>query len=585
MAKGLPNGWTSTTLGEIVQPTRPRVQPADFPSLPFVGLEHIESDTMRLVGSGSPRDISSSCTKFETGDVLYARMRPKLNKVWVADQSGLCSTEFIVLPRSPDLDSNFLGYRLNAIDFAGFAAQQTTGDRPRVSFAQISTFEINLPPLAEQKRIVAKLEAKLDHVRKGEASLHRAKERLSLYRQSVVAAAVTGRLRLKAAPAKAQADEPGATATDRLAELIQMRASRIAQGRAQSSGTELFAESNVRPPVQPDTSNSPPIPSKWKWVSIDQLSWDSGYGTSTRCTPNGAGPPVLRIPNVQHGEIDKSNLKFAVEENALRDDDLVAPGDLLVIRTNGSRELLGRAAMVFDNGDTRIGFASYLIRFRVTGDADMWRWITLAWNSHALRPVLYLMASTTAGQYNVSLSNLKTFAIPLPPASVQRGILLEVANRLASGDRLSANIEHQLNKAREQRRSVINDAFTGSFVNQIAEEEPASVLLERLKGGREITARAIKAGKHKPKKDDEKGSPRTANVLKPLLDTLKASGNAMAPEDLFSATGFLAAFRKSNFDHTIIDKFYDELRELMLLTPGIREQRPDQNTVLLEHTP
>src|ERR1035437_5513024 len=92
----IPKGWSRTTLGEIAQPTRPRVEPSTYPFLPFVGLEHLEPDTMRLLGSASARTVSSLCTKFEAGDVLYARMRPNLNKVWLPGGGGNCSWGVIV---------------------------------------------------------------------------------------------------------------------------------------------------------------------------------------------------------------------------------------------------------------------------------------------------------------------------------------------------------------------------------------------------------------------------------------------------------------------------------------------------------
>jgi len=115
---------------------------------PFIGMEHVEAHTMRLLGTVEARTMRSAGVKFEKGDVLYGRLRPYLNKVYHARFSGLCSAEFIVLPESPQLDSRFLAYRLNASDFVSFSAQLNEGDRPRVDFAQIGAFELLLPPVA-----------------------------------------------------------------------------------------------------------------------------------------------------------------------------------------------------------------------------------------------------------------------------------------------------------------------------------------------------------------------------------------------------------------------------------------------------
>lgn len=108
MPDELPQGWVKTTLGEIAEPSRERASPTEFPAMPYVGLENIEPDAMRLVGHVYGRDARSSAIRFSRGDVLYGKMRPYLNKVWVAEFDGLCSAEFLVFPKYSGLNSHFL---------------------------------------------------------------------------------------------------------------------------------------------------------------------------------------------------------------------------------------------------------------------------------------------------------------------------------------------------------------------------------------------------------------------------------------------------------------------------------------------
>src|SRR5690606_17123862 len=102
--------------------------------------------------------------------------------------------------------------------------------------------------------------------------------------------------------------------------------------------------------------------------------WDAGYGTSAKCTEDAKGPAVLRIPNIVAGRIELDDLKFAVDDAALGSDGQVRTGDFLFIRTNGSRSLIGRGALVVHEPSDPLFFASYLIRLRlVTTDAcDRW---------------------------------------------------------------------------------------------------------------------------------------------------------------------------------------------------------------------
>jgi type I restriction enzyme, S subunit len=95
-AHGLPAGWVWTTLGDVTDTTRRRVQPQDYPSLRFVGMEHVEAHTMRILSTVPASEMRSTAEYFEPGDVLYGRLRPYLNKVFCADFAGLVALQKIV---------------------------------------------------------------------------------------------------------------------------------------------------------------------------------------------------------------------------------------------------------------------------------------------------------------------------------------------------------------------------------------------------------------------------------------------------------------------------------------------------------
>src|SRR5262249_16731123 len=136
----------------------------------------------------------SSANVFQPNDVLYGRLRSYLNKVYQPDFAGLCSSEFIVLPETCAVLGKFVKYRLNASDFVRFASRINTGDRPRVDFDQIKLFEILLPPLSEQERIGDALDEVFSNLDAGVMLLEQVREKLKLYRASVLKAAIEGRL-------------------------------------------------------------------------------------------------------------------------------------------------------------------------------------------------------------------------------------------------------------------------------------------------------------------------------------------------------------------------------------------------------
>src|SRR5437773_2197138 len=182
------------SIREVVTLRREKVSPSLYPDLPYIGLEHIEPNSTRLLGTVSASRMKSAANRFYEGDVLYSRLRPYLNKVWRADREGLCSSEFLVLSGDENIDSDFLRYRLNASDFVRFANSLNAGDRPRVDFDQISSFI--LPPfsLEAQRASVAEIEKQFTRLDVGVASLKRVQTALKRYRASVLKAAGEGRL-------------------------------------------------------------------------------------------------------------------------------------------------------------------------------------------------------------------------------------------------------------------------------------------------------------------------------------------------------------------------------------------------------
>jgi len=274
MVEKLPNGWIKTTLGEITNPSRVRALPSGVPSTPYVGLEHIESQSMKLVEHGYARDIRSSALRFSKGDVLYGRMRPYLNKVWVAEFDGLCSPEFIVFPKLEGLNASFLAMRLNAEDFVAFANGQVSGERPRVGFDKLARFPILLPPLAEQERIVAKLSAALSGVGRAATAARRAQERLERYRGAVLDAALNGKLTHE----WRRDVKPSETTPQLLKRLLHERRAHWEEAELERLRTvgripkDDNWKSKYPEPIEPEIAGLPEAPAGWAWASAEQLT-------------------------------------------------------------------------------------------------------------------------------------------------------------------------------------------------------------------------------------------------------------------------------------------------------------------------
>lgn len=122
-------------------------------------MEHIESHTGRFIGSRSPHAVKSATFRFSSAHVLYGRLRPYLNKAIAPDFEGHCSTEIFPLKPSPAVDRQYLLYWLLADETTNRINETCSGARmPRADMNEVLGFAFPLPPLPEQRRIVALLD-------------------------------------------------------------------------------------------------------------------------------------------------------------------------------------------------------------------------------------------------------------------------------------------------------------------------------------------------------------------------------------------------------------------------------------------
>ena len=194
---------------------------------------------------------------------------------------------------------------------------------------------------------------------------------------------------------------------------------------------------------------------------MTELAWASDYGTSQKATHEAAGWPIIRIPNVVAGRLELADLKYATRPEQLRSDQALRPGDFLVVRTNGSRDLIGRAAVVESEFGRPHFHASYLIRFRLKGSILLWRWLSIIWEAPPLRRQLEAMAATSAGQYNLNLRSLATLRVPIPPEDMLPNLLAHLELRLSSVNELRFEIVRSLKRAARLRDAVLSQAFSG----------------------------------------------------------------------------------------------------------------------------
>ncbi|CAG1002470.1 Type-1 restriction enzyme EcoKI specificity protein [Myxococcaceae bacterium] len=474
---------------------------------------HAGSGTMNPTETRLWREARRGYVRFQEGDVLFAKITPCMENGKVATARGLScgvgtgSTEFHVLRSRQGVDSGFIMHLLLQERVRQDARRHMTGSagQLRVPSAFLESLPTAVPPAFEQRRIVAALEQQLSRIEAGVAALERAKANLERYRASVLKAACEGRLvptEAELARAEGRTYEP---ASELLARILKERrerweADQLARMKARGKPPKDDAWKKKYPePAAPDTSALPELPEGWCWATVEQGAIRVEYGTSARTAADAGNVPVLRMGNIVNGLLDLRSLKFLPGDHAEFPGLHLEEGDLLFNRTN-SPELVGKSA-VYHGQPNPCSFASYLIRVRTVPGLST-EFLCFVLNSPYGRAWIASAVSQQVGQANVNGSKLQALAFPLPPATEQARIVAEIDRRVSMGTRLEADLGALLLRASRLRQSLLAHAFSGKLVPQDPTDEPASVLLERIRKEREAAAA------EKPKQPARRGSPQ-----------------------------------------------------------------------------
>lgn len=427
----IPTGWIETTLGAIVKKESKKAIPTEMPNAIFIGMDCIPPNSMKPAFYYSFGDFKSSGNLFSKDQILYGRMRPYLNKVFKATFDGVCSGEFIVLNSGGTIAPNYLTYILHNNDFVRFATSKTSGDRPRISFDEITDYRILLPPLPEQNRIVEKLDELLSELEKGKEQLQLALEQLKVYRQAVLKWAFEGRL--------------------------------TEQNKTDSQ-----------------------LPDGWEYRTVEKIS--SILGDGLHGTPQYSDDGeyyFINGNNLSDSKIEiKANTK-RVSNNEYEKYRKPLNENTVLVSINGSigytafynneKIILGKSACYFN---VVKGISKYYVRYYIKSN----NFIAYA-NKEA----------TGSTIKNLSLRTMRNFQIPFPPnIEEQNKIVHEIEKQFSICQNLEKMLIEHIAIAEALKKSLLNKAFEGKLVPQDPSDEPASVLLERIKKEREAVIKTVK---------------------------------------------------------------------------------------------
>lgn len=422
----VPENWVWVRLGEVNKYISKSVNPISEPDKIFE-LYSVPSmvDNYPEIIAGS--DIGSSKQSVCKKDVLLCKINPRINRVWkvsqFTDNELIASSEWIII-RNNHIDANYLMYCFQSKYFREFMLSNVSGVGGSLMRAQpkyVQTYPIPLPPLSEQQRIVERIEelfAKLDEAKE---RLQEVADSFAVRKAAILHKAFTGEL---------------------------TKQWRLENGVSDES---------------------------WEEKTIGEICSSLKYGTSKKSSDDGE-VVVLRMGNLQNGEIDWSNLAYTSDEEDIKKY-LLKSGDVLFNRTN-SPELVGKTSIY--RGEIPAIYAGYLIKLDYEKNIVVGDYLNYYLNSSKAKEYYMQVKTDGVSQSNINAKKIGEFEIPLPTLPEQDEIVRLIDDLLARERAAQQAAEQALASIDLMKKSILARAFRGELGTNKASEASALELLKQV---------------------------------------------------------------------------------------------------------
>lgn len=485
----LPKGWTETTIREIseninygftakasqinngvkyLRITDIQDNKVDWETVPFCEIS--ENNSLKYL--------------LEKGDVVFARTGATTGKSFLIEScpKAVFASYLIKLRATGAVLPKFVAQFFQSHLYWQQITENISGSaQPNCNASKLSTVKLLLPPLNEQKRIVEKLEKLLGKVEAVQARLDKIPAILKRFRQAVLAAACSGKL---TADWRLENPKPE-PASELFLKISEERKRKFDEDcrLAVSEGRRKPKNQDTNKKSRNTVSDLPEIPDFWQYFRLEEISYLVTDGTHHTPIYISEGTPFLSVKNVRPFLIRDKDIKFISKEQHKEINQRCNPekGDILYTKVGAT---YGYAAVNNLDYDFSI-FVSLALIKPVPPFFDS-KYAELVINSE----VVFSQARervTGIGTPDLHLIEIRDFRIPLPPLEEQKEIVRRVEDLFKFADQIEARYKKARSYTDKLTQSILAKAFRGELVPQDETDEPASVLLERIKARREET--------------------------------------------------------------------------------------------------
>lgn len=561
----IPENWVWVTLGAISNyGETDKVDPGtiDDPDFWILELEDIEKSTSRLLARVpfQERNFRSSKNRFKEGQVLYGKLRPYLDKVIVADRDGCCTPEIVPFSVFGGIDPYFIRWCMKTPAFISYADGSTYGmNLPRMGTKSAIAAPIPLPPIAEQKRIVAKVNElmalcdELEAQQAKETELKRATAASTLHHliEAKTPEETTGRWSLLGSGFSELFDDLEtikalrgtilhAAAFGRLTEQLSTDGSaselldKINAQRSKMLAKNLPSKNEAATQARklenqciPDAL--PELPANWQWATLMQCCrWVVDCRNKT-AQYSAAGATLLRTNNIRDGKLRLTDVKFVDDETYAKWTERYRPAanDLVITREAPMGEVC-----LLDNRYTYCLGQRLMLASMIPGTFEPKFLLYSLRDPELMNRVQDKPVGSTVQHFRVG--GIETLLVPVPPLAEQKRIVVKVDELMALCDRLEEQV-------REGER--LSAELMASLVQVLTETDPDG-------GG---AAAPVNAPTNIPPQQTHMNAPQTPAIKKSARAAFKPNPETSRTPD--SAPSVDTKFKEAVLVATIVNTF------------------------------
>ena len=375
-------GWKKWRFDEFAQNISERVEPSQTDLGVYVGLEHIDPDTLHLSRHGHPSDVEGTKLRFYKGDIIFGRRRAYQRKTALATTNGICSAHAMVLRAKQEVvDPSFFPFLFHSKQFIDMAITISVGGlSPTINWKDICKQEFLLPPKAEQKRLAELLWAADEMIEKEKKEL----ERIEVFKKHFIS------LNLLNGNKYVSLKDFGS----------------VIRGVS-------YKPEQVREKYDSDT-----------FVLLRSNNIDSNF-------------------RVNYNEV------YYIDSFILKEEQHLSPNDIVICMSNGSKDLVGKAAEVISLYKERVSVGSFCAIYRPNNAI-----VKYLFQSSEYRSQIALLLSGS------NINNLKPIDIESIKFRIQdREDMKKVILRLELIDKVIGRIIQQLRESKLLKQELINQIF------------------------------------------------------------------------------------------------------------------------------